>query len=86
MKDKYCLIALGIAFVIFSIIHKVCKNKKPVSRAFLSMFTGFLALIAVNVSGIYSGVTLPYSMLTITVSTIGGIPGVTSLLALNLFF
>lgn len=86
MKDLYYFIAIAVSFVIFAIIHKISKNKKPVRRAFLSLITGFLTLVAVNISSVFTGVSLPYSMLTITASLIGGIPGVTALLGLNLFF
>ena len=86
MKDYYYLIAITVAFLIFAVLHKFGKNKKPVRRAFLSMLTGLLTLFAVNISGIFTGVYLPYSMLTIVVSIVGGIPGVTALLGLNLFF
>lgn len=75
-----------IALIIFAIIHKLSKNKRPVLRAFLSMLSGFLALIAVNISGVFTGVTIPFSMAAIIASTLGGIPGVCALLALNLFF
>lgn len=86
MKDTYCFVAIAVAFIVFVVIHKISKNKKPVFRAFLSILTGIFTLIAVNMTGIYTGVSLPYSMFTITVSAIGGIPGVTALLGLNLFF
>lgn len=86
MKDKYCIAIILITFVVFSVIHKISKNKKPVTRAITSMFTGLLSLFLVNLTGVFSGVTLPYSALAITVSMVGGIPGVTTLLGLNLFF
>ena len=86
MTDYHYLIIVGCSFVIFAIIHKIGKNKKPVRRAFLSLITGFVSLIAINISSIFTGVSLPFSMLTIVVSLVGGIPGVTTLLGLNLFF
>lgn len=86
MKDYYYLIAVICAFFIFAIIHKIGKNKKPVKRALFSLLTGFATLVVVNISSVFTGVSLPYSMLTIVVSLIGGIPGVTALLGLNLFF
>jgi len=86
MKDLYYYIALFCAFIIFVIIHKIGHNKKPVKRAIISLLTGLSVLFIINITGIYTGVTLPYSMLTIATSMIGGIPGVTTLLTLNLFF
>lgn len=79
------LIYLG-ALILFAIIHKIGKNKKPVRRGIVSLLTGLLCLICVNLCSVFTGVCLPYSIFTILVSTIGGIPGVTALLTLNLFF
>lgn len=72
--------------VLFAVIHKLDKHKKPVRRACVSMLSGLLSLIAVNISGIFTGITLPVSLLSLMTSIIGGIPGVTMLLALNLYF
>lgn len=72
--------------IIFAIIHFTGKNKRPLQRAFISMLTGILTLIAVNISGYFTGVFLPISLLSILISVIGGIPGVTLMLGLNLFF
>ncbi len=82
----YVILMYVVALIVFAIIHKIGKNKKPVRRGLLSMITGFLCLIAVNLASVFTGVYLPYSMFTIAVSTIGGIPGITALLTLNLFF
>ncbi len=73
-------------FIIFAVIHYCGKNKSPFKRAFMSMCCGILTLLAVNLSGSLTGVYLPVSLLSILVSLIGGIPGVTLMLALNLFF
>lgn len=50
------------------------------------MLSGALALAAVDVAGLFTGVYLPLSLFTIAVSLAGGIPGVTALLTLNLIF
>ena len=50
------------------------------------MVIGTLTLFAVNLTGTFTGVTLPISALSLLVSAIGGIPGVTLMLGLNLFF
>ena len=86
MNIYYVMIMYAVALIVFAIIHKIGKNKKPVRRGLLSLITGFLCLVAVNLASVFTGVYLPYSMFTIAVSTIGGIPGVTALLTLNLFF
>ncbi|MBQ7504319.1 MAG: pro-sigmaK processing inhibitor BofA family protein [Ruminococcus sp.] len=78
-------IILAVSFVAFIIIHKLSKNKRPVKRAFLSLLSGGLTLVLVNLLSVFTGVYIPISLLSLTVSLVGGIPGVTTLLALNLF-
>lgn len=80
------LLVIFGTLIIFAVIHKIDKHKKPLRRACVSMLTGVLSLLAVNISGIFTGVTLPVSLLSLMTSIIGGIPGVTMLLALNLYF
>ena len=50
------------------------------------MCVGRGALLAVNLSGYVTGVHLPLNPLSIGVSAVGGIPGVTTMLLLNLLF
>lgn len=71
-------------FLLFAILHFFSKNKKPFERAFLSMVSGVLVLLAVNICAVFTKVSLPISLLSLTVSAFGGIPGVTLLLALNM--
>ncbi|MBR1731608.1 MAG: pro-sigmaK processing inhibitor BofA family protein, partial [Ruminococcus sp.] len=44
------------------------------------------ALVLVDALSVFTGVYIPVSLLSIIVSLVGGVPGVTTLLALNLFF
>lgn len=80
-----CIVFFSV-FIIFAIIHHMGKNKRPFKRALLSMCCGVATLLAVNLSGSFTGVFLPVSLMSILVSVIGGIPGVTLMLSLNLFF
>ena len=50
------------------------------------MGVGVVSLFVVNVTGIFTGVFLPVSVLSMIISLVFGIPGVTMLLTLNLFF
>ncbi|MGN1130181.1 MAG: pro-sigmaK processing inhibitor BofA family protein [Ruminococcus sp.] len=86
MEWYYIVIIYLCAFIFFVLIHKIGKNKKPLKRAFLSFFPGLLGLTAINLSSVFTGVYLPVSLLSVTVSSIGGIPGLTALLTMNLFF
>ena len=74
------LIALGI-FAALVLVQVIAKSKKPVRKT-----VGLCALVAVNLSGYFTGVRLPLNPLSIGVSAVGGIPGVTTMLLLNLIF
>ena len=50
----------------------------------LTVLVGLCALLAVNVTGTFTGVSLPLSPLAIGVAGTAGLPGVTLLLLLNL--
>lgn len=82
---EICII-LFCVFIIFAIIHYKGKNKRPFKRALISMICGIVTLLAVNLTGSFTGVVMPVSLLSLMISVIGGIPGVTLMLALSLFF
>ena len=73
-------------FALLVIIQMIVKSPKPFQRAIGGIITGLCALAAVNLTGMFTGVTLPLSPLTIGVSGAAGIPGVTMLLLVNLIF
>lgn len=75
---------LGAAFLLFAFIHFISKNKRPFKRALLSMGSGPLMLLLVNMLSGLTKVNLPVSLLSLLTSAIGGVPGVTLLLFLNL--
>lgn len=70
------------SFLVYGIIYKLAKKKKPFKRAFLTMLIGLSVLIAVDIAGIFTGVYLPISMLSVTVSACLGIPGIASMIVL----
>lgn len=80
-----CLI-LFCVFIAFAIIHYKGKNKRPFKRSLMSMICGIATLFVVNLTGSFTGVVLPVSFLSLMISLVGGIPGVTMMLALSLFF
>lgn len=76
---------MGIGVVVLLVILQVCAgNKKPVRSAVSGVLLGWLALLAVNITGMVTGVTLPISALSIGVSGAAGIPGVTMLVLLDM--
>ena len=79
------LISLAV-FGLLILIQLIIKAKKPVQRAVGGMVVGLCALLAVNITGLLTGVSLPLSPLSLGVSAAAGIPGVTAMLLLNLIF
>lgn len=80
------ILTIFVTFIVFAIVHYAGKNKRPFKRAFISLCVGALTLLVVNLTSGITGVYIPISLLSILVSLIGGVPGVTLLLTLNLFF
>lgn len=78
---KYFLIILAF-YLFYGVIYKVAKKKKPFKRAFLVMLLGFCALLITDIIGIFTGVYLPVSMLSVTVSVCTGVPGVAAMMVL----
>ena len=75
--------ALGV-FALLVLIQVIVRAERPVRRAVGGIITGFCALAVVNLTGLFTGVTLPISPLTLGVSGAAGISGVTLLLLLDL--
>lgn len=74
-----------VCLVVFAFIYAVSKNKKPFKRAFLSMISGILSLIIVNIVGVYCDVILPISPFSFTVSACGGMPAVAAMVLISTF-
>ena len=81
--DVLCIAGIFLLLVVIQII---MKSKRPSRHAVVGILTGLLSLALVNLTGMFTGVSLPVSPLTIGVSGVAGIPGVTMLLLLNLIF
>ncbi len=71
---------------VFALIHFIAKKKRPVKRALLSMASGLLTLAGVNLLSGFTHVAIPVSLLSVFTSVIGGVPGVTLLLFLQLIW
>jgi pro-sigmaK processing inhibitor BofA len=84
LKKGWLLLCICGVFLLLVIIQVIMKSKRPVRSAIGGVLTGFLALAVVDLTGIFTGVTIPVSPLTLGVSGVAGIPGVTLLLLLNL--
>ena len=51
------------AFLLFAFAHYISKSRHPFKRSLLSMAIGILTLIAVNLTGSFTGVYLPVSLM-----------------------
>lgn len=72
--------------IFFAILYGIKKSKKPFKRSITTVTTGLVSLVAVNFAGIFTGVYIPISTLSICASAIGGIPAVTAMLIIDTFF
>lgn len=79
---QYSLIVI-FTFFIYAVVYKICKKKKPLRRAFLTMLLGNVVLFVVDIASIFTGVYLPVSALTLTASSCGGAPAVAAMLIIS---
>ena len=84
MPDLKVLWVAGGVLVLLVVLQLCVGTKKPVRSAVGGVLLGWLALLAVNVTGTFTGVTLPVSVLSVGVSGAAGIPGVTMLVLLDM--
>ncbi len=77
------LICCGI-FLLLVGIQKIMKSKHPVRSAFLGLFVGPLCMIIVNIISVFTQVSIPVSPLSLAVSSVLGVSGVTAMLLLQI--
>lgn len=78
------VILLLSVFLLFALLHAAAKNKRPFKRALISLCAGPAALLIVNLLSVFTKVSVPVSLLSLLTAAVGGVPGVTLLLFLNL--
>lgn len=66
-----------------AVLFMMVRTGKPVRKAAASLVEGLCAMAAVDVAGIFTGVSLGFSWFTAAVCGVFGIPGVISLLLLR---
>ena len=84
MQSLVGIIAAVIA--VYSIINAIGKAKHPIKKSITGVLTGFAALIAVHLLAPLTSVSVPISVMSVLIAAIGGLPGVTLILAFNAFF
>ena len=79
-----------IAAIGFGIFCFVCgvqifaRTEHPLRGGLGEILRGELALLAIGISGIWTGVTLPLSLVNAAFSALAGIPGVVAMLLVKL--
>lgn len=74
------------AAVTLAVLLALIKGGKPVRGAISSVTGGLLSLLAVDVTGVFTGVTLGINPLTLGAGTVLGAPGIITLLVLKAVF
>ena len=77
------LTAAGVLLLLI-LLQVLMHSKKPVQKAVGGIFVGLAALLVVNLTGTVTGGSLPLSPLVLGTASVAGVPGVTTLLLLNL--
>lgn len=80
------VILVAAAFAICGVLWAAGGSRRPLRKAAGSVGSGLLALLAVELSSGLTGVTLSICPLTVGVAALLGVPGVASLLLLDVFF
>ncbi len=85
MEIKLIATVLLAATIFFAILYGIKRSKQPFKRAVSSVLSGLIALAGVNIAGIFTGVYIPVSTLSICISAVGGIPAVSAMLIIDTF-
>lgn len=72
-----------LAFLLLALLIRM---RRAVGTALASAAIGIATMGAVNLTGIVTGVVLPWNLFTLLVCVVLGAPGVVSLLILQLFW
>ena len=78
----YAIAGIGGSALLAALLY----SRKPIRNLFGSVFQGICALAAVDVAGMFTGVSLGINWFTLGVCGTLGVPGVITLLLLKLIF
>ncbi len=82
--EKWIIPAICAAVMLtLIIIHLIMRSKHPIRSSILSLIPGIVALMCVNLISGYTNVAIPVSPLSLSISAVLGIPGVTCLLIIQ---
>ncbi|MDR0739027.1 MAG: pro-sigmaK processing inhibitor BofA family protein [Oscillospiraceae bacterium] len=86
MSNIMALLLIFVVFLSLVFLQIALKSKKPIKKAFFLSFLGVIALIFVNITSFLTSVSIPVSLLSIGIAIVMGIPGITTILLLNMIF
>lgn len=82
--ENWIIPAICVAVMLtLVIIHLIMHSKHPIRSTLLSLLPGIASLICVNLLSGYTNVAIPVSPLSLSISAVLGIPGVTCLLIIQ---
>lgn len=76
----------GVLVLAFLLLVVVIRLRRALGTAFTAAAMGLAAMGTVNLTGLVTGVTLPWNLFTLLVCLVLGAPGVVSMLILQLFW
>ncbi len=74
----------GGIFLLLVGIQKIMKSKHPVRSALLGLAVGPLCMVIINIISVFTHVNIPISPLTLGISSVLGVSGVTAMLLLQI--
>ena len=86
MNMPKLFLILTVTWFVFSIVNAVGGFNKPLRKSLYSILLGLGSLVFAHCLERFTGIYVPISMVSISVSSVLGIPGTTLMLVLNAFF
>ena len=84
---NFPLIVFSLGLILLFIFMKVViRPKYPILRIVGNVLEGSVVLWLVNITGAFTGITIPISLLSLLIATLCGIPGITTMVLLNTIF
>lgn len=86
MNMPKMFVVIAVVWVVYAIVNAFSGSEKPLKKSLLGILSGIAALAAVHLLSPYTGVPVTISVMSLLVAAVGGIPGATLILVLNMFF
>lgn len=86
MNMPKMFLIIAIAWIVYSMVNAASGFEKPLRKSLYNIMIGISSLVIVHYLRPYTGVDVPISTMSLTVSSVFGIPGTALILALDVFF